>query len=399
MSNTLIQPDQTWLLWAVITGWVAIGIHLEQKYIWASKLSGMVVIMSSAILMTNLKVIPVEAPAYDVVWDYVVPLAIPLLLMQCNIKKIWGESGRLLLLFFVGSIGSACGGVIAYYFLRSKIPDLASISGMMTGSYIGGSLNLAALSNVFHVSGEVVSAVTVADNLLMVLYFFVLLAIPSIPFFQKRFSHPYTDEIARQGGEEGQAAAYWKKKEISLKDIAFAIGTTFFIVAISTEAADFFATHLSSHGVVSKIVHAALGNKYLWITTISMLAATMAPQIFGEIKGTQELGTFFIYIFFFIIGVPASVQLIVEKSPLLLVFCGIMVLINMIVTFLFGFLFRFHLEDIIMASNANIGGPTTAAAMAISKGWTQLVAPTMLVGTLGYVIGTYFGIFVGTLLQ
>ncbi|RKW26147.1 MAG: DUF819 family protein, partial [Granulicatella sp.] len=39
-----------------------------------------------------------------------------------------------------------------------------------------------------------------------------------------------------------------------------------------------------------------------------------------------------------------------------------------------------------------------AAAMAVSKGWHRFVAPTMLVGTLGYILGTYIGILVGNLL-
>ena len=61
-------------------------------------------------------------------------------------------------------------------------------------------------------------------------------------------------------------------------------------------------------------------------------------------------------------------------------------------------LFKFDLEDAIIASNANIGGPTTAAGMAIAQGWTELVGPAMLTGTFGYVIGTYLGIIVGTLI-
>lgn len=56
------------------------------------------------------------------------------------------------------------------------------------------------------------------------------------------------------------------------------------------------------------------------------------------------------------------------------------------------------MEEIILASNANIGGPTTAAAMAISKGWVKLVGPIMLIGTLGYIIGTYAGTFIGKML-
>ena len=45
----------------------------------------------------------------------------------------------------------------------------------------------------------------------------------------------------------------------------------------------------------------------------------------------------------------------------------------------------------IIASNANIGGPTTAAGMAISQGWNALVGSAMLIGTMGYVVGNYLG--------
>ena len=141
-----------------------------------------------------------------------------------------------------------------------------------------------------------------------------------------------------------------------------------------------------------------LGNKYLWITTISMACATAAPGFFGKLSGSEELGTFMIYIFFFVIGVPASILLILKNSPLLLLFAAFVVLINMLFSFFFGSLIGFSLEEIILTSNANIGGPTTAAAMALSKGWTKLVGPIMLIGTFGYVVGTYFGLFVGNLL-
>ena len=137
---------------------------------------------------------------------------------------------------------------------------------------------------------------------------------------------------------------------------------------------------------------------YLWITTIAMLCATLAPGFFGEIRGTQEIGTFLIYLFFFVIGVPASVPLIIRNSPLLLAFAAIIVLVNMIFSLAAGKLLGYNLEEIILASNANIGGPTTAVAMAVSKGWIKLVGPIMLVGTLGYVFGTYFGLIVGTIL-
>ena len=56
------------------------------------------------------------------------------------------------------------------------------------------------------------------------------------------------------------------------------------------------------------------------------------------------------------------------------------------------------LAELIIASNANIGGPTTAAAMASSKQWNKLVTPAILCGTLGYVIATFIGVALTKLL-
>ena len=307
----------------------------------------------------------------------------------------------MMILFLICSCGTAAGTFIAYKALKNNIPELAGISAMMTGTYIGGTVNFAALAGSFEVSGAMVSSATVADNLLMAIYFFVLISIPSITFFRKHFKHPYVDNMEKlqsEGGNQNVASSYWKPKEIGLKDITCAAAAGFIIVAISRGLSTFFASTIPTTNVLLNIINGLLGNQYLIITTVSMICASAFPKIFGEIAGTQEIGTFLIYLFFFVIGVPASLIEIIRNSPLLLVFCAIIVAINMLVVFVFGKLLKFNLEDIILASNANIGGPTTAVAMAISKGWVELVGPIMLVGTMGYVIGTYFGTFIGTIL-
>ena len=45
-----------------------------------------------------------------------------------------------------------------------------------------------------------------------------------------------------------------------------------------------------------------------------------------------------------------------------------------------------------IASNANVGGPATASALAVSKGYKSLVMPALLVGTFGNAIGTFAGL-------
>ncbi|WP_010098757.1 DUF819 domain-containing protein [Ornithinibacillus scapharcae] len=399
MIYALIKPDDTWILWAFLAGWAGISIYLEQRYNWASKVSGAIVALIGAMLLANLNIIPTESPVYDTVWGYVVPLAIPLLLFQSNILKIWNESGRLLIIFLISSIGTVVGAIVGFFVLKDYIPDLFKVVAMMTGSYIGGSVNLAALSARFETPGELVSATVVADNLMMAIYFLVLMVIPTLTFFRKRFHAPHQALIEKGTGDStNQAASYWKRKEISLRDIGLAVGSAFALVAISFKLAEVFDKLIPAGDHVNFFLNALngiFGDKYLMLTTITLISVTVFSSFFEKINGSQEIGTYLIYIFFVVIGVPASLPVILQNAPLLFVLVFIMVALNMIISFVFGRVFKFNLEEIILASNANIGGPTTAAAMAISKGWNKLVAPILIIGTLGYVIGNYIGAAIG----
>lgn len=399
--ESLIAPDDTWALLALLMVSVALAIWLEQKYQWASKISGAIIALLIALAASNLSIIPTSCPLYDdIVWGYAVPMGIPLLLLQCNMKKIWKETGRMMIIFMIGAVGTVAGAFIAYTLLHSYIPGLEGVAAMMTGSYIGGGVNFAALASEFEV-GEIKAATTVADNLLMALYFFALIFIAGMKFFRKHYSHPHIDQVEINGDlgdSQTQAAAYWSRKDISLKDI----GINFAYSAAVVYAAKLIAGALSSlipdTGVILHMVNTFFGSEYVWITTVAMLVATFGEKQVAKLSGSQEIGTYLIYLFLFVIGVPASVYKILTETPLLLAFTAIMVGINMLFCFVGGKLLRFDLEDIILASNANIGGPTTAAGMAISQGWSALVGPVMLVGTFGYVVGTYLGILVGGIL-
>ena len=403
-STPLISADNTWALMAITCGWAAFSIYAEQTWTWASKMSGAIVALLGALILTNVGIIPTNCVFFDdIVWGYVVPMAIPLLLLSCDIRKIGREAGKILVVFFFGAIGTTLGAVLGFKLLGNHVEGLAGVAAMMTGSYIGGTVNFAAMAGAFNVPGEVSSPAVVADNLLMTLYFFVLIAIPSIKFFRNKFTHPHIDEVDARGVDEAaktQAAAFWGKKPISLCDIATNFAISVIVVWVSTEIAALISSAFPTNqgNIVNDIIGGLFGNKYLILTTISMIIATAFAKPLEKLGGSQEIGTYLIYLFFFVIGAPASIKAIFLNAPLMLVFCAIMVIVNMLFCFVFGKIFKFDLEDCILASNACIGGPTTAAAMAISKGWIKLVAPIMLVGTLGYVIGTYFGTFIGNFL-
>ncbi|MBU3573000.1 DUF819 family protein [Priestia aryabhattai] len=315
MIFTVIQADDTWALWGILAIWASVSIFLEQKYKWASFLSGAIIALAGALILSNLKIIPTESPVYDAVWAYLVPLAIPLLLFQVNMKELFQESRKLLFIFLLCAVGTVIGSIAGFLLLKDYIPELAKIAAAIGASYVGGGVNFATVAAKFEPSSQMVSATVVADNMVMALLFAVYMFVPSMKFFRKQFKTPHIQEVeAGQYGENDRhtlAEKYWAKKEISLKDVA------------------------------------------------------------------------------------ASIPLIVEKAPLLILFVLIVGLSNLIVGLLLGKVFKIDLEHILLASNATVGGPTTASAMAIAKGWGSLVGPILVIGTLGYIIGNYIGFALG----
>ena len=416
LGRTLIGPDDTWGLLGVMCLSVALSIFLEQKYRWAARVSGSIIALILAMAMANIGVIPISSVLYDdIVWGVIVPMGIPLLLLQCNLKKIWREAGKMLTIFLIGAVGTVAGALLAYFALSGpyaasggQASDLAAVASMMTGSYIGGSVNFSAMAMQHGLKGTpAAAAATVADNLLMALYFFVLIAFAGMRLFRTRFTHPHIDEVERGTGfsaAKTQAAAFWSRKDISLKDVAMNIAFAVVVVWASNLIAGLFSP-FAAEGVVTSFqeglldfVGKFLGSQYVWITTISVVAATFFSGTMEKMHGSQEIGTYLIYLFLFVIGVPANIYTVLTEAPLFLVLTFIMVVVNMLFCFIGAKLLKFDLEDAIIASNANIGGPTTAAGMAVAQGWSRLVGPAMLVGVLGYVIGNYAGTLVGILL-
>lgn len=384
--GTLVGKDDTWVLWAIIIVWATISIFLEQRYQWASTISGAIIALVGAMLLSNFKVIPTSAPVYDTVWDYIVPLSIPLLLFSSNILKIWKESRRLLFIFLIASIGTMIGITVAFIILNHSVPYLSKIGAMMTGSYIGGGVNFATLSSKLKTPGEMVSSTVVADNSVMALYFLLLIAIPSIPFIKKHFKTHYHSDHTPAAQQ-----SFWQPKKIQLLDIAFSIAAAIAIVAISFKLSELIQHVVPQSNLLLTILVSFFGDFYLLLTTLTLVIVAIWGDFFEKLAGASEIGTFLIYIFFVVIGTPASFVTIIKTAPLLFIFVMIILIFNLGLSLLLGKLLKFNIEEILLASNATAGGPTTAAALAIGKGWTDLVGPILIVGTLGYVIGNYAG--------
>ena len=404
-SGTLVAASDTWVLWTIIIVFASASIYLEQHYKWAEKLSGPVVGLILAIAAVNLNIIPTEAPVYDIIWEYCIPLSVSMLLFRADIKSIVKNTCKMFLCFNISAIGTLLGVVVAFFLLKGILPDIDKLAGMATGGYIGGGVNLFAIASSLNPSKTLMSAYLVADNFMMALAFLVLLWIPSSTYFKARFRHPFQAKLEETGVSsetKTMSAAFWGKKEISLLDIAMTIATAFVIVTVSTKLAGWLKVQYAAPeggDLWSGLPSMILGNQFVVLTLVSIVTATLFPKYFNSLKGAQEIGTFMIYTFFVVIGCPAVLRDVIVSAPLLFVFSGLIAAINIAWTLFCGKLFLQNIEELTIASNANLGGPSTAAAMAVAKGYGDLVIPGILVGLWGYIIATPLGLFMSAWLK
>ena len=133
------------------------------------------------------------------------------------------------------------------------------------------------------------------------------------------------------------------------------------------------------------------GWRYVVISALTLTLATAAPGWMQRLSGSFELGVALSFVFFAAIAAGADIGAMISVAPTLVVLVAILLSVHALVTFGVGALCRFSLPELVTASNAAILGATTAPALAATKGWHHLVTPGVLVGVLGYALGTLIG--------
>ena len=389
--ESLIRSDDTWTLWAVIAAGVAASIWLEQNFRWAARLSGPVVALCIAMLLANLRIMPAHADVYDTVQDSLVPLALPLLLFRANLFHIVRSTGWLFVAFQIAAVGTVVGAITAALLLRDSVDEVPQVTAIMTASYIGGGVNFVAVARSYQISENTTDPLLVADNFIMAGAFMTLLLICRSRWARRWYAHPHSADAV---DSRQLAAEHWRRKEIALVDIAAAIAVAVGIVACA-DCTSAWVAHWLGDTPVAQIA----SNRYIHITAWSTLVATLAHRPLARIHGAEELGAYLLYVFLFVIGLPADLWEVAVNVPMLFLFCLIIAAVNMLITFTVGRLLRLNLEDLALAVSASLGGPASAAALAVSLGWSKLVLPAILVGIWGYTIGTAVGLAVGEALK
>lgn len=104
-------------------------------------------------------------------------------------------------------------------------------------------------------------------------------------------------------------------------------------------------------------------------------------------------------VFFAAIGAAAGGVQALRGSGRLLAFILVQLAVHLAVCIGGGLALRLPLPAVLIASNANVGGPATAAAMATARRWEGLVQPALLTGALGYAVATGIGLAVAGVLR
>lgn len=376
MALPLIGPEQDFALWSVLFAAAAFGFWCE-SYAWGRKYSGVMLLMAATIVLANLKIIPTSAPTYDAVWTYLVPIAIPLLLFEADLKRIVRESGPTLVAFVVGSAAVVAGVIIGVSVLDLGLNE-AELAGIFTGTYIGGSLNFAAVAEASGMQdGSMLSAAIAADNVVTNLHFLLLIFIPTMAWMTKRFPTRHADNA-----EEFSADASANLHRIAGLKIAGLLGAlalAFLLAALGAALAK----------AAGKPEFAILVS-----TALTLLLATTFPRQLSSLNGHREAGNVLMFVFLASVGATADVWQLIEIGPVLFVFATIIIVVHLLVLFGVGKLLRLDLAELVMASAVCIGGPSSAPAIAAAKGWKNLLIPGILAGSFGYAIGSFAGITV-----
>ena len=373
---SLIPAEQHFAVFTAVLVLSAMAFASERTVI-GQKITGTVVVILLAIAAANLGLIPHSAPAYSFIFSYIVPMLIPLFLFQADVRRLAKEASRTTAAFLVATLGTVAGVVVAALLLDlgqlGAASDLAAerreagIVGLFASTYIGGSVNYAALGDITGLSKDAsfFSAATAADNLFSAVFLSVIALIPGAQWLTRRFV-PHT---------AGNGIPL-EKPDVTPASIVYSLAAAGSIVAVT----DLLCWWLEIPSW-----------RYAIMTIITVGIATASPQVRVWFAGAFEIGVALSFTFFAAIAAGADIRAMISVAPLLIVLVLILLSVHLIVLLTVGRRLGLTIPELLTASNAAILGATTAPAMAAAKGWHDQVTPGVLVGVIGYALGTFIG--------
>ena len=309
-----------------------------------------------------------------------VPLAIPLMLFNCDFK-LWTKAlPKTAWALVTGLVAVVVAVISGYFIFRNHVPDVAKVAGMMTGIYTGGTVNFNALGASLGVNKSVMAIVLAFQMVITMPYIFFLLGGGYKVFRRilpyKDITHKgRSDEDAVETADVENYRGMFEKK--NLIGMLKGLGLSVVFLAIGAGLA------LLITGTLSELV------VILTITTLSIIASFFKKV--RELPKTFELGMFFILIFSVIVASMFNIHSVSGGSlyvgGFVLWIMGVSVVLHLIlcrIAKVSGDLFCVCQVGLLCSPPFV---PPIAGAMKNKK----VLISGIVVGLVGYAVGTYLG--------
>ena len=392
-------------LCAVIAAAAALAFWLDRRFAALGKVGASLLAIVFGAVLSNTGAVPVSSPVYDAVLGPVTSLSIAWLLLSVNLGDLKKAGRRMVGAFGLAVAGTVLGAFVAAAIYQARFgDDTWRLAAAMTGTYSGGSVNFISVGRAAGLSGPLFAGATAADNVATALWLAVTLM---MPIWLRRFYPPATPQpagaYAKPATEQNAAAAqdadaaqnasaapsadrlaqhpYFAPEAISAAQVASVFAAGLLVVL----ASEWMASVVPGVPAI------------LWLTTLALLLGH--SPLYRKAPGALQLGAVGLHFFFVLIGVLSRFSEIAAVGPEVLFFTLTVVGVHGVVAFGAGKLLRLDMGSIAVASQAAVGGPSSALAVAVSREWRHLVLPGVVVGLLGYAVGTYLGLAVGYVVQ
>lgn len=365
------------LLGTLIVGSAGLAFWLDYRVAALSRIGASLLAILLGALLSNLGLVAPASPVYDAVGGVVTSLAIAWLLLAVNLRDLRKAGAPMLGAFAVAVTGTALGAFLGAVLFAGAFGENAwRLAGTLTGTYSGGSVNFVAVGRGVGLPDSLFAGTTAADNVTTALWLGVCLI---LPLWVGRF---YPTPVPRPAeADESVAHPFFAESPLSALRLSLLLAVGLVLVVASEWIG----------GLVPAVP------AVLWLTTLALVLGHVGP--FRDPPGAMQLGNLALHLFFVVIGIHSRIDEIVQVGVEVFLFTLIVVGVQGVLVFGLGRLFRLDVGTVSVASQAAVGGPSSALAVAVSRKWNALILPGIIVGLLGYAVGNYLGFAVGYLVR
>lgn len=348
--------------------------------------------------------------------------------------------------FTAGSIGSIIGCCASFFLIKfNDIKTTAILAGCLCASYIGGTVNFFAAAKILipmfncnNTGGEGISSLfgslAAADLVVMAIYFSLLSFASKSTFLQNLF--PSRGDVDASFKIANNVAGLNEESSNKKSQTNASVGVGSSITAVILACIISISSVLTATDLEKKINNVANipGSMCAFLALFGLIAERLVGMGLNQMKRTPstkesylarslekvavvspKLSNICFYLLFASVGTTADISSAIGSGPRALIFASLALLIHCAVvlvgTFVAGRLVRGDLpqstlQEVLTASNAAIGGPSTAAAFAadlvptrLSQLRRSLILGATVWGVLGYAIGTATGVMLAKALM